>query len=143
MPCRVEPRREKAEAVVGIPFARRSSAFSARSFPSLSIVSRADRLVSAETVASDWLRQRRSVSGTTLRSFATTAIAFVSDEYEERDSASSLTAFALNSPVYLVPFVMVPSSPIESGEIRNKNQFISTMRLSNVRWIGVVRMSSD
>ena len=102
-----------------------SSAFSARSFPSSSIVSRADCLVSAETVASDWLRQRRSVSGAALGPFATAAIAFVSDEYGERDSASSLTAFALNSPEYLVPLAMIPSSPIESGEIRNKNQFIS------------------
>lgn len=32
---------------------------------------------------------------------------------------------ALNSGVYLVPFAMVPSSPIELGEMRNKNQFIS------------------
>lgn len=39
----------------------------------------------------------------------------VSDEYEPRDSVNSLTAFALNSGVYLVPFVMVPSSPIELG----------------------------
>ncbi|WP_237738107.1 hypothetical protein, partial [Bifidobacterium bifidum] len=39
--------------------------------------------------------------------------------------ASSLTAFALNSGVYRVPFAMVPSSPIESEEMRNKNQFIS------------------
>ena len=58
-------------------------------------------------------------------SFTTAAIAFVSDEYGERDSVSSLTALALNSPVYLVPFAMVPSSPIESGKMRNKNQFIS------------------
>ena len=56
---------------------------------------------------------------------STAAIAFVSDEYEERDSTSRLTAFALNSPVYFVPFAMVPSSPIELEEIRNKNQFIS------------------
>jgi len=49
----------------------------------------------------------------------------VSDEYEPRDSVNSLTAFALNSGVYLVPFAMVPSSPIELGEMRNKNQFIS------------------
>ena len=31
------------------------------------------------------------------------------------DLFNSLTAFALNSGVYLVPFVMVPSSPIELG----------------------------
>ena len=51
--------------------------------------------------------------------------------YEEHDSASSLTAFALNSGVYRVPFAMVPSSPIELEEMRNKNQFISsrTMRM--------------
>ena len=47
-------------------------------------------------------------------------------QYEVLDSVSSLTAFALNSAVYLVPFAMVPSSPIELGEMRNKNQFIST-----------------
>ena len=59
------------------------------------------------------------------RSLATCSIALVSDEYEPRDSVNSLTAFALNSGVYLVPFAMVPSSPIELGEMRNKNQFIS------------------
>lgn len=59
------------------------------------------------------------------RSLATCSIALVSDEYEPRDSANSLTAFASNSGVYLVPFAMVPSSPIELGEMRNKNQFIS------------------
>jgi len=59
------------------------------------------------------------------RSLATCSIALVSDEYEPRDSVDSLTAFALNSGVYLVPFAMVPSSPIELGEMRNKNQFIS------------------
>ena len=42
-----------------------------------------------------------------------------------RDSGNSLTAFASNSGVYLVPFAMVLSSPIELGEMRNKNQFIS------------------
>ena len=51
--------------------------------------------------------------------------ALPSDEYEPRDSVNSLTAFALNSGVYLVPFAMIPSSPIELGEMRNKNQFIS------------------
>ncbi|MEO2337282.1 hypothetical protein ABG881_10425, partial [Bifidobacterium longum] len=45
--------------------------------------------------------------------------ALVSDEYEPRDSVSSLTAFALNSGVYFVPFAMVPSSPIELEEGRN------------------------
>ncbi len=59
------------------------------------------------------------------RSLATCSIALVSDEYEPRDSVNSLTAFASNSGVYLVPFAMVPSSPIELGEMRNKNQFIS------------------
>ncbi len=104
---------------------------SARSFFSSAIASSADCLVSSATVASDWLRQRRSDSGAIPGSFATAEIAFVSDEYEERDSASSLTAFALNSGVYRVPFAMVPSSPIELEEMRNKNQFISvrTMRL--------------
>ncbi|KWZ83129.1 hypothetical protein HMPREF3196_00018 [Bifidobacterium bifidum] len=56
---------------------------------------------------------------------ATCSTALVSDKYEPRDSVNSLTAFALISGVYLVPFAMVPSSPIELGEIRNKNQFIS------------------
>jgi hypothetical protein len=56
---------------------------------------------------------------------ATCSIALVSDEYEPRDSVNGLTAFALNSGVCLVPFAMVPSSPIELGEMRNKNQFIS------------------
>ena len=119
---------KKADAVVKISFARRNCAFSARSFFSSAIASSADCLVSSATVASDWLRQRRSDSGAIPRSFATAEIAFVSDEYEERDSASSLTAFALNSGVYRVPFAMVPSSPIELEEMRNKNQFISPER---------------
>ena len=63
------------------------------------------------------------------RSLATCSIALVSDEYEPRDSVNSLTAFALNSGVCLVPFAMVPSSPIELGEMRNKNQFISNPSL--------------
>lgn len=63
------------------------------------------------------------------RSLATCSIALVSDEYEPRDSVNSLTAFASNSGVYLVPFAMVPSSPIELGEMRNKNQFISNPSL--------------
>ena len=113
------PAAKKADAVVKISFARRNSASSAYC------------LVSSATVASDWLRQRRSDSGAIPGSFATAEIAFVSDEYEERDSASSLTAFALNSGIYRVPFAMVPSSPIELEEMRNKNQFISsrTMRM--------------
>ena len=75
-------------------------------------------------MASVLSRQRRSVSGATPGSLATCSIALASDEYEPRDSVNSLTAFALNSGVYLVPFAMVPSSPIELGEMRNKNQFI-------------------
>ena len=43
--------------------------------------------------------------------------------------ASSLTTFALNSGVYRVPFAMVPSSPIELEEMRNKNQFISNLKI--------------
>ena len=124
---------KKADAVAKISFARRNCAFSARSFFSSAIASSADCLVSSATVASDWLRQRRSDSGAIPRSFATAAIAFVSDEYEDRDSASSLTAFALNSGVYRAPFAMVPSPPIESEEIRNKNQFISHLMMSIVR----------
>ena len=116
---------KKAEAVVRISFARRSSAFSARSCLSSAIASRAARSVSAAAVASDWLRHRLSDSGSIPRSLETCSIAFVSDEYDGLDSVSSLTAFALNSGVYLVPFAMVPSSPIKLGEMRNKNQFIS------------------
>ena len=67
------------------------------------------------------------------RSLATCSIALVSDEYEPRDSVNSLTAFASNSGVYLVPFAMVPSSPIELGEMRNKNQLISGVFLDLVR----------
>lgn len=116
---------KKADAVVNISFARLNRATSARKLFNSAIASSADRLVSAATVASVLSRQRRSVSGATPRSLATCSIALVSDEYEPRDSVNSLTAFALNSGVYLVPFVMVPSSPIELGEMRNKNQFIS------------------
>ena len=111
----------------GHPAWWRNSAFSARSCLSSAIASSADCLVSSATVASDWSRQRRSDSGAIPRSLATCSIAFVSDEYEVLDSVSGLTAFALNSSVYLVPFAMVPSSPIKLGEMRNKNQFISTV----------------
>ena len=51
---------------------------------------------------------------------ASCADRFVSDEYDDLDSASNLTAFARNSGVYRVPFAMVPSSPIELEEKRNK-----------------------
>ena len=116
------PAAKKADAVVKISFARRDSAFSRRSRLSSSIASSADCLVSAATVASALSRHRPGDSGAIPGSFATAAIAFVSDEYEERDSVGSRTAFALNSGVHLVPFAMVPSSPIELGEMRNKNQ---------------------
>lgn len=116
---------KKADAVVNISFARLNRATSARKLLNSAIASSADCLVSAATVASVLLRQRRSVSGATPRSLAACSIALVSDEYEPRDSVNSLTAFALNSGVCLVPFAMVPSSPIELGEMRNKNQFIS------------------
>ena len=105
--------------------ARRSSAFSARRRLSSAIASCADCSDCSAADASDWFRQRRSVSDETPGSLATSAIAFVSDEYEGRDSVNSLTAFALNSSVYLVPLDMIPSSPIELGEMRNKNQAIS------------------
>ena len=111
--------------MVNISFARRSSATSRRSFLSSAIASSADCFVSAATVASDWLRHRRSVSGATPRSLATCAIAFVSDECNALDSVGNRTAFALNSGVYLVPFAMVPSSPNQLEEMRNKNQSIS------------------
>ena len=116
---------KKADAVVNISFARLNRATSARKLLNSAIASSADCLVSAATVASVLSRRRRSVSGATPRSLATCSIALVSDEYEPRDSVNSLTAFALNSGVCLVPFAMVPSSPIELGEMRNKNQFIS------------------
>lgn len=58
----------------------------------------------------------------------TCSIALIPDGYEPRDSVNSLTAFSLNSGVYLVPFAMVPSSPIELRAMRNKNQFISDFR---------------
>lgn len=116
---------KKAEAVVNISFARRNFAFSARSRFNSSIASCADCFVSAAAVASDWLRQRRSDSGAIPRSLATCSIAFVSDECDDLDAVSNLTAFARNSGVYRVPFVMVPSSPIELKEMRNKNQVIS------------------
>lgn len=61
---------------------------------------------------------------------ATCSIAFVSDEYDDLDAVSNLTAFARNSGVYRVPFVMVPSSPIELKEMRNKNQVISAGTIS-------------
>ena len=80
-------------------------------------------MLDAATVASVRLRQR---------SLATCSIALVSDEYEPRDSVNSLTAFALNSGVYLVPFAMIPSSPIKLGEMRNKNQFISNISSSSM-----------
>ena len=99
---------KKADAVVNISFARFNRATSARKLFNSAIASSADCLVSAATP----------------RSLATCSIALVSDEYEPCDSVNSLTAFALNSGVYLV-FAMVPSSPIELGEMRNKNQFIS------------------
>lgn len=61
-------------------------------------------------------------------SLATCSIVLVPDGYEPRDSVNSLTAFSLNSGVYLVPFAMVPSSPIELRAMWNKNQFISDFR---------------
>lgn len=110
---------EKADAVVNIPSARLNCATSACKLFNSAIASSADFLVSAATVASVSSRQRRSVSGAPPRSLATCSTALVSDEYEPRDSVSSLTAFALNSGVYFVPFAMVPSSPIELEEGRN------------------------
>ena len=124
VPGRAWPRKE-ADAAVNIPFTRLNRAASAREPFNSAIASPADCLVSAATVASASLRQRRSDSGAIPGSLATCSIALVSDEYEDRDSVSSLTAFALNSGVYLVPFAMVPSSPNQLEEMRNKNQSIS------------------
>lgn len=70
-------------------------------------------------------RHRRSDSVDTPKSPATAAIALVSDEYDALDSVSNRTAFRLNSSVYLVTFAMIPSSPIQLEEMRNKNQAIS------------------
>ena len=127
VPGRASPRK-KADAVVNISFARLNRATSARKLFNSAIASSADCLVSAATVASASLRQRRSDSGAIPGSLATCSIALVSDEYEDRDSVSSLTAFALNSGVYLVPFALVPSSPNQSEEMRNKKQSISPSR---------------
>lgn len=100
---------KKAVTVVNIPFARLNRAASARD-PSTP-PSRPGRL----------LGLRRDPPG----SLAPYSTALVSDEYEPRDSVNSPTAFVLNSGVYPAPFDMVPSSPIELGETRNKKQFIS------------------
>ena len=128
---------KKADAVVNISFARLNRATSARKLFNSAIASSADCLVSAATVASVLLRQRRSVSGATPRSLATCSIALVSDEYEPRDSVNSLTAFALNSGVYLVPFAMVPSSPIELGKCGTKissYQVVMESMTSPTKW---------
>ena len=109
---------EKADAVVNISFARLNRATPARRLFDSAIASSADCMV----------------SGAALGSPATCSIALVSDEYEPRDSVNSLTAFALNPGVYLVPFAMVPSSPIELGEMRNKNQFISNVSANQEDW---------
>ena len=71
------------------------------------------------------------------RSLATCSIALVSDECEPRDSVNSLTAFALNSGVYLVPFAMVPSSPIELGKCGTKissYQVVMESMTSPTKW---------
>lgn len=115
---------KKADAVVRISFAFLNRATSALGLLSSAIASSADCPVSAATVAFALSRRRRNDSGATPRFFATCSIALVSDEYEPRDSVSNRTAFALNSGVYLAPFAMVPSSPIELEEMRNKNQVI-------------------
>ena len=119
------PAAKKADAVVDISFARLNRAASAREPFNSAIASPADCLVSAATAAPVLSRQRRSVSGAPPGSLATCSTALASDEHEPRDSANSPTAFALNSGVHPVPFAMVPSSPIEPGETRNKEQFIS------------------
>ena len=95
---------EKADAVVNIPFARLNCATSARKLFNSAIAPPADCLV----------------SGATPGSLAVCSTALASDEHEPRASANSPTAFALNSGVYPAPFDMVPSSPIELGETRNK-----------------------
>ncbi len=64
----------------------------------------------------------------TPKSPSTAAIALVSDEYDVLDSVGNRTAFRLNSSVYLVTFAMIPSSPIQLEEMRNKNQAISIGR---------------
>ena len=84
---RASPRKSRSRRQYS--FVRRSPAFSARSFFSSAIASSADCLVSAATATSVWLRQRLNVSGAIPKSFATAPIAFVSDEYEERDSSKA------------------------------------------------------
>lgn len=100
---------EKADAVVNIPFARLNCATSARKLFNSAIAPR----------PTAWSPPRPPGS------LAPYSTALVSDEYEPRDSVNSPTAFVLNSGVYPAPFDMVPSSPIELGETRNKKQFIS------------------
>ncbi len=91
------------------------------------IASSADRFDSATTVASDWLRQRPNVSGATPAPSPPRRSRSSPTKYDALYSANSLTAFALNYGVYFVPFAMVPSSPIELAEMRNKNQVISVL----------------
>ena len=77
----------------------------------------------AEAVVDISFARRNSVFSARSRfnsAIASCADRFVSDEYDDLDSASNLTAFARNSGVYRVPFAMVPSSPIELEEKRNK-----------------------
>ena len=57
-------------------------------------------------------------------SFEICSIAFVCEEYRERDSISNLTPLVLNSGVYRVCFAMVPSSPIELGKYGTKTDHI-------------------
>ena len=119
---------KKADAVVNISFARPNRATPGpqtlqlrhRVFGRL-LGLRRDR--GARLVVPTARRLRRDPG-----SLATCSIVLVPDGYEPRDSVNSLTAFALNSGVYLVPFAMVPSSPIELRAMRNKNQFISDFR---------------
>ena len=119
VPGRAWPRKE-ADAAVNIPFARPNRATPAREPLNSAIASPADCLVSAATMAPVLSRQRRSVSGAAHGSLVACSTAPVSDEHEPRDSVNSPTAYALNSGAHPAPFAMVPSSPIEPRETRNK-----------------------
>ena len=69
-----------------------------------------------------------SIASSADRFDSTAAIAFVSDEYEERDSTSRLTAFALNSPVYLVPLPWFHHLPSRQGKYGTKSVHINGNR---------------
>ena len=78
------------------------------------------RLSRYQTMWSSSMPMNSSIASSADRFDSTAAIAFVSDEYEERDSTSRLTAFALNSPVYLVPLPWFHHLPSRQGKYGTK-----------------------